>query len=71
MALGPLKIFSFVPTRNFERPSELPSASHHIFYQSRVADISDAIPKVSGYWPSELAVARMALAGPFRRQGAV
>jgi hypothetical protein len=71
MAFGPMKIFGFVPTRNLERPAELPNASLHIFYHRRVADIADAIPKVSGYWPSELAVTRMALAGAFRRQSAV
>jgi hypothetical protein len=48
MALGPLKMFAFVPSQNFERPSELPKPSLHIFYDRRVADATDALPKVSG-----------------------
>lgn len=54
---GPAAIgLAFVPARTFDDPSELPSATQHIFYDRRVADIDDALPKVSGYWRSELAV---------------
>ena len=69
MALGPLKMFAFVRSQNFERPSELPEPSLHIFYHRRVADATDAVPKVSGYWASEMAVSRMAVAEP-RQQSA-
>ena len=41
MALGPLKMVAFVPSRNFERPSELPEPSLHIFYHRRVADATE------------------------------
>lgn len=30
----------------------------HIFYHRRVADAADALPKISGYWASELAVTK-------------
>ena len=70
MALGPLKMFAFVPSQNFERPSELPEPSLHIFYHRRLADATDALPKVSGYWASEMAVSRMLLAGWLRTKRA-
>jgi hypothetical protein len=63
MALGPLKMFAFVPSQNFEQPSELPKPSLHIFYHRRVADATDSLPKVRGYWASETSVSRMLLAG--------
>ena len=70
MALGPLKMFAFVRSQNFERPSELPEPSLHIFYHRRVADATDALPKVSGYWASEMAVSRMIFGGAFRAKRA-
>ena len=65
MAFGPLKMVAFVPSRNFERPSELPEPSLHIFYHRRVADATDPLPKVSGYWASEIAVSRLMIGGMF------
>lgn len=47
---------AFVPSQNFPRPAELPAPDSHIFYDRRVADIADSIPKVSGYWASEARV---------------
>ena len=44
---------AFVPSQNFPRPVELPEPDRHIFYHRRVADIADAIPKLSGYWASQ------------------
>jgi hypothetical protein len=70
MSLGPLKVFAFVPSENFERPSELPEPSLHIFYHRRVADATDTLPKVSGYWPSEMSVSRMIFGGLFRARRA-
>jgi hypothetical protein len=70
MSLGPLKVFAFVPSENFERPSELPEPSLHIFYHRRVADATDTFPKVSGYWPSEMSVSRMIFGGLFRARRA-
>jgi hypothetical protein len=39
---------AFVPSQNFSRPTELPTSDAHIFYDRRVADVADNIPKLSG-----------------------
>jgi hypothetical protein len=56
---------AFVPSQNFPLPVELPAPDAHIFYDRRVADMADAVPKVSGYWASEAHVTRSLLAGLF------
>jgi hypothetical protein len=61
---------AFVPSQNFPRPSELPAPDGHIFYDRRVADVADSIPKLSGYWASEAYVTRSILAGLFGRKRA-
>jgi hypothetical protein len=58
---------AFVPTQNFPQPAELPAPDRHIFYDRRVADIADSVPKLSGYWASEAYVTRSILAGLFGR----
>jgi hypothetical protein len=70
MAFGPLKVLAFVPWQNFERPTELPEPSLHIFYDRRVADATDVLPKASGYWASQASVFRMLLVGWFRTKRA-
>jgi hypothetical protein len=52
---------AFVPTRNFSDQSVLPAPSAHIFYHRRQVDAADELKKISGYWPSELAVTRLVL----------
>jgi hypothetical protein len=49
---------ALVPSANLSDRSELPERLAHIFYQSRVADVADSAPKISGYWRSEWAVGR-------------
>jgi len=56
---------AFVPSQNFPEAAEMPTAGAHIFYDRRVGDIADAVPKVSGYWASEAYVTRSLLAGLF------
>jgi hypothetical protein len=58
---------AFVPSQNFRRPGELPPPDRHIFYDRRVADIFDNIPKISGYWASEVHVTQSILAGLLAR----
>jgi hypothetical protein len=65
--LGRGLALAFVPSQNFPRPGELPAPDRHIFYDRRVADISDNIPKITGYWASEVYVTRSILAGFFGR----
>jgi hypothetical protein len=67
--LGPAPMaLAFVPSQNFPQPSELPAPDGHIFYDRRVADVADSIPKVSGYWASEARVTRSILAALFGRK---
>jgi hypothetical protein len=61
--LAPFVELAFVPARNIKARDSLPDASMHVFYHRRVKDIDDDLPKVSGYWPSELAVTRMVMGG--------
>jgi len=51
-AIPPLAI---VPSANFDDVSFLPVPAFHIFYERRVSDAEDDVPKHSGYWPSQLA----------------
>ena len=67
MAAGPLTV-GFVPSQNFENPAELPAPGRHIFYDRRVADVSDSIPKISGYWASEAYVTQKVLGALFTSQ---
>lgn len=52
---GPFETF-FIPSRTFDRPELLPAPAMHAFYNRRVADVPDTLPKHSGYWPSQLAI---------------
>jgi hypothetical protein len=63
----PRLALAFVPSQNFPRPAELPAPDRHIFYDRRVADIADSVPKLSGYWASEAYVTQSILAGLFGR----
>jgi hypothetical protein len=56
---------AFVPSQNFPRPAELPAPERHIFYDRRVADVADTLPKVSGYWASQAHVTRSILGSLF------
>ncbi|UCH46720.1 MAG: GFA family protein [Betaproteobacteria bacterium] len=58
---------SVVIGRAWEDPQLLPPAWGHIFYESRVADVDDGLPKRSGYMSSELAAFGWNLAGMFGR----
>jgi hypothetical protein len=69
LRLAPLTL-AFIPSQNFPRPAELPAPDRHIFYDRRVADIADSVPKLSGYWASEAYVTRSILASLFGRRRA-
>ena len=58
-----------VPTGNFEDPSALPEPVCHIFYHRRVADISDDLPKYSGFLNSQLQFSRRLLGSLLRHRG--
>ena len=70
LRLAPGLTIAFVPSQNFPRPAELPAPDRHIFYDRRVADIADTVPKLEGYWASEAHVTRTVFGGLFRRRRA-
>lgn len=52
--MGPLPDLAIVPTATFPDVDALPEPTLHMFYNRRVADSDDKLPKYSGYWPSQL-----------------
>ncbi len=65
LAVAPLVRLAFIPSRNYPESYALPPAALHSFYHSRVADAGDDLPKYSGYWRSQLAVAKLILGTGF------
>ena len=63
LRLAPFIKLAFIPIERFNNADELPGPLGHIFYHSRTQDIEDDLPKVSGYWKSELTVTRAVLKG--------
>ena len=57
MGAGPLKLV-FVPSKSFVEQNLLPPVRLHVFYNRRVADVADDLPKYSHYWPSEFAITK-------------
>jgi hypothetical protein len=55
---GPMKIL-FIPSATFFDQERLPPVAMHIFYDRRLHDAEDHLPKHSGYWPSQLAIGRL------------
>ena len=66
MWLAPWLKFAFIPSERFENSALLPECRAHIFYHSRSADIDDSLPKISGYWPSEIAISKALVQGLFK-----
>jgi len=60
--------FSVVVGRTWKDQELVPPAQGHIFYESRVADVDDDLPKRQGYFSSEFAVTSWILAGMFSRE---
>ena len=60
MGAGPLKLV-FVPSKSFVEHNLLPPVRLHVFYNRRVADVADDLPKYSHYWPSEFAITKTIL----------
>lgn len=58
MRLPMLPKLVFVPTLNLVDPALAPPPSLHTFYNRRLADARDELPKYSGYWRSQLAFLR-------------
>lgn len=54
MKIPGLKPMVLIPAANFSEPDFLPQPKLHMFYHRRVADISDDLPKYSGFLRSQL-----------------
>lgn len=52
---------AFITADNFDDASILPKPLGHVFYHRKQAEVNDALPKVSGYFSSEIAVCKWAL----------
>lgn len=51
--------WDFIPTSNFESQGLLPIPQMHLFYERRVKDTLDNLPKHNGYLLSQVAIGRM------------
>lgn len=69
MTALPFLSLAFVPVARYPREVQLPDPVLHVYYESRVADVADELPKYSGKWPSQLAVLRMLLRARVGRIG--
>lgn len=56
----PIISLAFVPVARYPEEAQLPAPDMHVYYESRVADIDDELPKYNK-WPSPLAILRVLL----------
>ncbi|MEJ2402094.1 MAG: hypothetical protein P8Y52_11975 [Xanthomonadales bacterium] len=63
----PFLRLAFVPVARYPHDFRVPEPALDIFYDSRVEDVDDGVPKYPGYWPSQLAVLRLVLRAALRR----
>lgn len=70
MTVLPFFTLAFVPVARYPEEFHLPEPGMHVFYNSRVADVADELPRYNGNWPSRFAILRMVfrarVAGPGR-----
>ena len=59
----PLNGYVIVPTYNIGGEDLIPAPSFHMFYDTRVADIEDQLPKYSGFFISQLGFSKTFLFG--------
>ena len=57
----PFFSLAFVPAACYPKQVPLPEPAMHIYYESRVADVADDLPKHVGAWSSKIAFLRMIL----------
>jgi hypothetical protein len=65
LRLAPFVQLAFVPAQNLPKSLALPAPSLHMFYNSRVADAHDDLPKYSGYWSSQVATTKLIMGRTF------
>jgi len=62
-ALLPFLDLALLPAHTYRNPADVPAAVGHIFYDSRVGDVADDLPKYGGFLASEWGFARFVLTG--------
>ena len=60
MGARPLQLV-FIPTASFAEQHLLPPIRRHVFYNRRVTDVADNLPKYEHYWPSQFAITKTIL----------
>lgn len=60
---------TMVPVKNIGAAGILPQPAAHIFYETRVADVPDDLPKYEGYWRSQLLFGRLLMKSLMRARG--
>jgi hypothetical protein len=66
MRIFPMPKLIIVPSSNILDPEFVPKPSLHIFYDRRLAEIDDDLPKFNGYWKSQLAFGHKLVASLLR-----
>ena len=56
-----------VPTDNYPNPDALPEPSMHLFYNRRVNDIDDGLPKYEGFVQSQTMASKALAQGLYKR----
>jgi hypothetical protein len=68
MTYLPFLSLAFVPAARYPEEVQLPEPAMHVYYESRIADVDDELPKYSR-WPSLLAVFQVILSARTGRIG--
>jgi hypothetical protein len=71
MQMFPMPKLIIIPSANILDPAFVPKPSLHIFYNRRVADIDDDLPKFDGYWRNQLAFGQRLVAALYARHAAL
>lgn len=54
MSVAPFYSLAFVPAMNLTDQTQLPPCDGHVFYHRHVQEIKDDLPKINGYWASQI-----------------
>jgi hypothetical protein len=62
MGLQPMQLV-FLPSKHFAEQNLMPPIRRHVFYNRRVADLGDNLPKYAHYWQSQFAIIKTIMGG--------
>ncbi len=65
MAVGGALVL--IPTDNYPNPATLPEATMHLFYNRRIDDIDDDLPKYNGFVQSQTMMVKELAKGLFKK----